>query len=283
MAMNQRSAPPQPLVARRPVAHRRLALLDIARALKRANAAGSAQRPLRGKNLALLSDKTPDGKSSNFQRAATELGAQVAHVRPGESGIEGASRAARLLGRLYDAIDCEGLDAATLSRSTAKPACPVFNGLADDAHPTRVLATLLDLQDRSGPPLAGLRVAYLGDASTPRGDALLQAAALTGMELRIGAPRDAWPDAQRLEHATRVAQTTGARLLLLESATDAADGADFVLDERNGTQAATADDQTICDAGRVAEHARLIVPGRPLSSGGQMILEKRSRRRSACK
>jgi ornithine carbamoyltransferase len=220
-----------------------LALLDMAHALKRANAAGSAQRPLRGKNLAVLSDKTADGKSSDFQRAATELGAQVAHVRPGESRIEGASHAARLLGRLYDAIDCEGLDAATLQQIDREAGVPVFNGLADDAHPTRVFATLLDLQDRSGRPLSSLRVAFLGDPRTPRGDALLQAAALTGMELRIGAPHDAWPAAQRLEHAKRVAQDTGARLLLLESTVDATKGADFVLDERNGSQAATADDQ----------------------------------------
>jgi ornithine carbamoyltransferase len=220
-----------------------MALLDIAHALKRANATGSAQRPLRGKNLAVLSAKTAGSKPSDFQRAATELGAQVAHVRPGESQIERISHAARLLGRLYDAIDCEGLDDATLQQIDREAGVPVFNGLADDAHPTRVLATLLDLQDRSGLPLSSLRVTYLGDARTPRGDALLQAAALTGMELRIGAPRDAWPDARRLEHATRIAQSTGARLCLLESTAEATDGAGFVLDERNGTQVATTDDQ----------------------------------------
>lgn len=220
-----------------------LALLEMAHSLKRANAGGSTPRPLRGKNLALLSDKSNDGKLSELRRAATELGAQVAHVCPCEPRFEGVSRTAHLLGRLYDAIDCEGLDAATLQQIDREAGVPVFNGLADDAHPTRVLATLLDLQDRSGLPLSKLRVAFLGDARTPRGDALLQAAALTGMELRIGAPRDAWPDAARLEHATRVAQSTGARLLLLASAADAADGADFVLDERNGTQTVKADDQ----------------------------------------
>ena len=218
-----------------------LALLDIARALKQAKSAGSAQRPLRGKNLALVSGKAPDGKSSSLQRAATELGAKVAHVRPGESGIEGGWRAARLLGRLYDAIDCEGLDAATLALIDREAGVPVFNGLADDAHPTSILATLLDLEDRSTRPLAELHVAYLGHARTARGDALLQAAALAGMEFRIGAPRNEWPDAQRLAHASHVAQTSGARLVLLESAADAAEGADVVFDERNGTQAAPAD------------------------------------------
>ena len=219
-----------------------LALFDMARALQRASGAGSTQRPLRGKNLALLSDKSTDRRLSGFKSAATELGARVAHVRSDDSLNDGP-RAARLLGRLYDAIDCEGLDARTVNQIARESGVPVFDGLADDAHPTRVLATLLKLQNRSGAPLSKLRVAFLGDPRTPRGDALLQAAALTGMELRVGAPRAEWPDAQRLEHATWVAQSTGARLLLLESATDAADGADFVLDEHDGMQAATADDQ----------------------------------------
>ena len=102
---------------------------------------------------------------------------------------------------------------------------------------------LLNLENRSGLPLAGLRVAFLGDARTARGDALLQAAALTGMELRIGAPRDEWPDAQRLARATLVAQSTGARFVMLESASDAAKQADVVLDDRDGAQTVTSDDR----------------------------------------
>lgn len=220
-----------------------LALLEMADALKRLNCAGSVQRPLRGKNIALLSGKGPNRKTSDFRRAATELGARVAHVRAGESRTDGASGAARLLGRLYDAIDCEGLDAATLQQIDREAGVPVFNGLADDSHPTRVLATLLDLQHCSGRPLSRLCVAYLGDARIQRGDALLQAAALTGMKLRIAAPSHARPDARRLEHARRIAQSTGAELLVLESAMEAAEGADFVLDERNGAQVAPADEQ----------------------------------------
>ena len=219
-----------------------LVLLDGARRLRLAGAAGR-QRLLQGRNLAVISDSPASGGSSEFQRAATGLGAKVAHLRPGESRNEGASPAARLLGRLYDAIDCEGLDAATVREIDRESGVPVFNGLAGDTHPIRVLAMLLNLETRSGLPLAGLRVAFLGDARSARGDALLQAAALTGMELRIGAPRDEWPDAQRLARATLAAQSTGARLVMLESAGAAAERADVVLDERDGAQLDTADDR----------------------------------------
>lgn len=220
-----------------------LALLDVARALRLASGTGNMQRPLRGKNLALLGDKATDGKLSELKRAAIELGARVAQVRPDEWPRDGPSHAARLLGRLYDAIDCEGLDPGTVEQIARDAGVPVFDGLADDAHPTRVLATLLDLQNRSRLPLSKLRVAFLGDARTPRGDAVLQAAALSGMELRLGAPLHEWPHANRLEQATRLAKGTGARLLFLDSPKDAAEGADVVLDEHDGMLATTADDR----------------------------------------
>lgn len=220
-----------------------LALLEMAHTLKRQNGAGSVQRPLHGRNIALLSGKETDRRMLDFRRAATELGARVAHVRSGEWRFDGPSGAARLLGRLYDGIDCEGIDTATLQQIDREAGVPVFNGLADDDHPSRVLATLLDLQNRSGQPLSKLRVAFLGEARTPRGDAMLQAAALTGMQLRIASPVHAWPDAERLEQARRIAQSTGGHLLVLESAAEAAEGADFVLDERKGPQLAPPDDQ----------------------------------------
>jgi ornithine carbamoyltransferase len=214
------------------------ALLDTAKALREA---GVGQRPLRGKKLALLSARTKDRKPSEFQQAASDLGAHVAHVHADLPF--GSDSAARLLGRLYDAIDCEGLDAATLNQIDREASVPVFNGLDGEAHPIRVLATLLGLQHRADRPLSGLSVAFLVDARTQRSDALLQGAALAGMEVRIGAPRAAWPDAQRLEQLRRIGRASGAKLSLTESPDAAADGADVVLDERSAAQAAASDDQ----------------------------------------
>jgi ornithine carbamoyltransferase len=220
-----------------------LALLDIARTLKHANGERAGRRPLEGKNLAIIGDPAADGRLADFCTAASELGVQIAKVSADDTRTRGDARAARMLGRLYDAIDCEGLDAETVQQIENEAGVPVFNGLADDAHPTRVLATLLELERQTGLPLPQLRVAFLGDPRTARGDALLQAAGLTGIELRIAAPRAAWPESERLAHARRCAQGTPARLLVTESAAEATDGAHAVLDERIQALAATAPDQ----------------------------------------
>lgn len=185
-----------------------LDLLETAAALKRSDAAGRPQRPLRGRNLAVLCGPVAGPAPSEFEHAARELGANVAQVRSDEPRNDGTSPTARLLGRLYDAIDCEGVDAATVLEIDREAGVPVFNGLSADTHPTCVLAVLLTLESRSSRPVSALRVAYVGDVNTPNGDALVRAAALTGMELRVAAP------------AGRP-----------ESAEIAASGADFVLGE----------------------------------------------------
>jgi ornithine carbamoyltransferase len=218
-------------------------LLDIAKALRRGSEAGVAQRPLRGKKLALLSARSDERKPSKFRQAAADLGAHVAHVHATVPFGKDSAPAARLLGRLYDAIDCEGLDAATLQQIEREASVPVFNGLDGEAHPIRVLATLLGLQHRAVQPVSRLSIAYLGDARTPEADALLQAAALSGMELRIGAPQVAWPEPRRLEQARRIGRASGARWLLTESAAAASEGADVVLDQESTAQAAASDNQ----------------------------------------
>jgi len=208
-----------------------LALLETARALKRA---GVPPRTLRGKNIALLSDTPGNGHVAAFEGAATGLGAQVARIRPGASpGTPyAANGTARVLGRLYDAVDCEGLDPRYVQQIDRDAGVPVYNGLAGSEHPTHALAVLLGLQERTGKPLAQLRVAYLGDSRTRAGDALLQAAALTGMELRVAAPREHWPADERMRQLQAQAQRSGARLSLLESESVATEGADCVLEAR---------------------------------------------------
>lgn len=220
-----------------------LALLETARALKRA---GALPRTLRGKNIALLSDTAGNGHVAAFERAAASLGARVAKIHPGASPgtTYGPNGTARVLGRLYDAIDCEGLDPRYVQEIDRDAGVPVYNGLAGDTHPTHVLAVLLGLQERSGKPLAQLRVAYLGDPRTPAGDALLQAAALTGMELRVAAPRKRWPAAERMRQLQAQAERSGARLSLIELEDAATEGADCVLEARQVEPTATpTDDQ----------------------------------------
>jgi len=133
------------------------ALIGSARQFQRAAARpGAALAPLRGKNLALLSNDPDSPDASAFLRAATELGAQVARVRAGSLGEPGQRDprdTAGLLGQLYDAIECQGLSAAELRQLDRDCDVPVFDGIASSGHPLQAIALLMALQDVQGDAL----------------------------------------------------------------------------------------------------------------------------------
>lgn len=208
-----------------------LDVLETARRLKQARQGGQALTPLRGRNLALLNDAAPAEGTGSLRHAAVDLGAQVSHLRPSDARIEPDDATARLLGRLYDAIDCEAMAPELVARVARDAGVPVFNGLGGDSHPTRVLAELLTLQQRcGGKALDSLSVCFVGDPRTPCGDALLHAAAVTGIELRIAAPRHRWPPPELLERLRARAVARGERLRLYESAEQAGTDADIVIE-----------------------------------------------------
>jgi ornithine carbamoyltransferase len=159
-----------------------LALLDGAACLKRAARAGQPFTLLRGKNLALLGEF----QNELLMSAATALGAKVAFLcTPDARGLNGS---ARVLGRLYDAVDAGPMAAAALEQLNRDAGVPVFNGLGSDDHPTRVIAELLSMQEHAGKPLSGLKLLFIGDPQTPCGKALRQAACLTGIHLGLDGP-----------------------------------------------------------------------------------------------
>jgi ornithine carbamoyltransferase len=214
-----------------------LDVLETARRLQQARVNGQIVTPLRGCNLALLNDAAPAEGTGSLRHAALDLGAQVSHLRPSEARIapDSADEAtARLLGRLYDAIDCEAMPPELVARVAQGAGVPVFNGLGGHGHPTRVLAELLNMQDLSGgKPLDSLSVCFVGDPCTPCGDALLHAAAATGIELRIAAPRHRWPPPELLERLRSRAVARGERLRLYETADQAGADADIVVDAQS--------------------------------------------------
>jgi ornithine carbamoyltransferase len=122
------------------------ALLANARALAQAAAAGATQPLLRGKNFGLVSEDDDDGEAALFRRAALELGAHVAHVRTSlsaQSTPHEVQHTARMLGRLYDLVECQGMAAALVQQVSDAAGVPVFDGLASPAHPTVRLAEQL--------------------------------------------------------------------------------------------------------------------------------------------
>jgi ornithine carbamoyltransferase len=214
-----------------------LDVLETARRLKQARLTGHPGTPLRGRNLALLNDTSPADGTGSLRHAAIELGAQVSHLRPSDARIApGAAdeATARLLGRLYDAIDCEAMAPELVARVARGAGVPVFNGLGSPSHPTRVLAELLTLQEQcGGKALDSLSVCFVGDPRTPCGEALLHAAAATGIELRVAAPRHRWPPPELLERLRARAAAAGERLKFYETAEQAGGSADIVVDARS--------------------------------------------------
>ena len=121
-------------------------MLDRARALQHAARSGSTQPLLSGKNLGLLGEAADKGGAELFRRAAVELGAQVAHLRPSLSELstpQEVQHTARMLGRLYDAVECQGMAPALVLRMGHEAGVPVYDGIASQRHPTAALAALL--------------------------------------------------------------------------------------------------------------------------------------------
>lgn len=208
-------------------------VLDAARRLRLAGSAGQAGSPLRGRNLALLHEAPPDPAADGLRSAAVGLGAQVSHLRPADARITPAGADAatlRMLGRLYDAIDCEAMPPALVADVAREAGVPVFNGLGDTRHPTRVLAELLAMQDHSGKTLDRLSVRFVGDPTSACGDALLRAAAATGIELRVASPRDRWPPPELWASLKAGAVARGERLHLFETAAQAGEDSDLTVD-----------------------------------------------------
>ncbi|WOB06042.1 hypothetical protein [Piscinibacter gummiphilus] len=158
-------------------------LLDTARSLKAAELAGHPQQPLRGKNIAVMSEVAEGPALQGFTAAATALGARVAHIRPSVS-----QETAQLLGRLYDAIECEGLTGDALRDIDRSAGRPVFNGLGEPGHPLRVLGDLMTLREHSGKPMKDITVSFRGNTNSPDARAWQQSAALAGFSLRMGEP-----------------------------------------------------------------------------------------------
>lgn len=208
-------------------------VLDAARRLRLAGASGQAGSPLRGRNLALLHESPPDTANDGLRSAALGLGAQVSHLRPADARITpaGADTATlRMLGRLYDAIDCEAMPPALVADVAREAGVPVFNGLGHARHPTRVLAELLAMQEHSGKALDRLSVRFVGDPTSPCGEALLRAAAATGIELRVASPRDRWPPPELWAALKAGAVARGERLHLFETAAQAGEDSDLTVD-----------------------------------------------------
>jgi ornithine carbamoyltransferase len=206
-------------------------LLDLARELKRSKYAGNEQPRLGGKNIALIFEKTSTRTRCAFEVAAYDQGAHVTYIDPGSSQIghkESMKDTARVLGRMYDAIEYRGSAQSIVEELAAHAGVPVFNGLTDEFHPTQMLADVLTMHEHSSKPLHEISYAFVGDGRHNMGNSLLLVGAKLGMDVRIGAPRELWPTEDHIEMCQGFATESGARLTVTDDPKESVAGVDFV-------------------------------------------------------
>ncbi|MFF1832951.1 ornithine carbamoyltransferase [Streptomyces sp. NPDC058231] len=207
-------------------------LIDLAAELKAAKKSGTEVQRLRGKNIALIFEKTSTRTRCAFEVAAADQGASTTYLDPSGSQIghkESVKDTARVLGRMFDGIEYRGDSQAAVEELAASGGVPVFNGLTDDWHPTQMLADVLTMTEHSDKPLERIAFAYLGDARFNMGNSYLVTGALLGMDVRIVAPKAYWPAEEIVARARLLAESSGARITFTEDVPEGVRGVDFVV------------------------------------------------------
>jgi ornithine carbamoyltransferase len=206
--------------------------LDLAAELKRAKKAGTEVQYLKGKNIALIFEKTSTRTRCSFEVAAHDQGAHVTYLGPTGSQIgikESMKDTARVLGRMFDGIEYRGYGQSIVEELAEYAGVPVWNGLTNEFHPTQILADFLTMQEHIDKPLNQVSYAYLGDARYNMGNSLLVGGAKMGMDVRIVAPKALQPAPELVAQCQAIAAGTGARITITEDTNAGVKGCDFLI------------------------------------------------------
>src|SRR5688572_24485691 len=206
-------------------------LLQLSEAVKTAKYSGTEVPRLVGKEIALIFEKTSTRTRSAFEVAAFDQGAHVTYLDPSGSQLghkESVADTARVLGRMYDAIEFRGNEQSDVEELAAFAGVPVYNGLTNEWHPTQMLADFLTMHEASGKPYDALTYAFVGDCRFNMGRSLLVMGAIMGSDVRLSGPKALHPPKDVVDIANEIAGRTGAQITISEDANAAVKGADFV-------------------------------------------------------
>lgn len=206
-------------------------LLKLASDLKAAKYAGTEQQMLKGKNIALIFEKTSTRTRCAFEVAAFDQGANISYLGPSGTQIgskESMKDTARVLGRMYDAIEYRGYGQSIVEELAKFAGVPVYNGLTDEFHPTQILADLLTMQEHSEKPINQLKFCYLGDARNNMGNSLMVGAAKMGIDFRAAAPKACQPSLELVNTCKEIAKQTRGKITITENVAEAVKDADFL-------------------------------------------------------
>jgi ornithine carbamoyltransferase len=207
-------------------------LLDLAAELKAAKREGREEQKLVGKEIVLIFEKDSTRTRCAFEVAAYDQGAHVTFIGPSGSHMghkETPKDTARVLGRMYDAIEFRGFAESVADELAEWSGVPVYNGLTDEWHPTQILADFLTMREHVGKPLDEVAFCYLGDARFNMADSYLIGAAKLGMDLRIASPKQLWPRKEVVSAAKAFAKRSGAHITITPDVEQAVLGADVLV------------------------------------------------------
>ena len=206
-------------------------LLDLSKKLKDDKNKGKEKKKLKGKNIALIFEKTSTRTRCAFEVAAFDQGATVTYLGPSGSQIghkESMKDTARVLGRMYDGIEYRGFGQKIVEELAEFAGVPVWNGLTDEFHPTQVLADLLTMEEHSKKKLNKISYCYLGDARNNMGNSLMVGGSKMGIDVRLCAPKENWPEEDLVKKCKAIAKETGAKITLTEKVAEGVKGVDFL-------------------------------------------------------
>jgi len=206
-------------------------LLDLARDLKHAKRAHAEQKHLRDKEVCLISERAATRCRCAFEVACSDQGAHVTYLDQAGAQIghrESFKDTARVLGRLFDAIEYRGTNQDGMEQLAKWAGIPVFNGLTAEYHPTQRLADVMTMREHSDKPLHQIKYAFLGDTRNNTSHSLMVAGCLIGMDVRICGPKSLWPTDDYVAIARVLEERSGATLTITDDPAKAVDGVDFI-------------------------------------------------------
>jgi ornithine carbamoyltransferase len=207
-------------------------LIDLAAELKAAKKEDREEQLLVGKEIALIFEKDSTRTRCAFEVAAYDQGAHVTFIGPGGSHMghkETVKDTARVLGRMYDAIEYRGFGENVADELARWAGVPIYNGLTDEWHPTQILADFLTMREHVAKPLEEVVFCYLGDARFNMADTYLVGASKLGMDVRIASPKSLWPSEEFTKLAHEIAEESGATITITEDVGQAVSGCDVLL------------------------------------------------------
>ncbi|MBQ7356144.1 MAG: ornithine carbamoyltransferase [Clostridia bacterium] len=205
-------------------------LIDLAIDLKALKKRGEAHEYCKGKNIALIFEKTSTRTRCSFEVAAYDLGMNVTYLDPTASQIgkkESIKDTARVLASIYDGIEYRGFAQDIVEELAEYSKVPVWNGLTNEFHPTQILADFMTIKEKFG-TLSGVKLVYMGDARYNMGNSLMVGCAKMGMDFVACAPKKYFPDDALVAKCKEIAAKTGATITLEEDPAAALDGADVI-------------------------------------------------------